>query len=484
MAPHDARQALTVDPVLAYTRTFGGSGRDTATLIATDAQGNIYVGGTSNSVDFPTSNGAQTSVTPPLLALSGPNSTMPLPVGVENTIPAVGGTPDGSVLYAAAPGAFYVSGDGGASWQQGAALPVFSQIPISNNNTPTGIIGVIGPAAIINNIAVDPVDPSRVFVATTRGLYFSSQGGQSWFLHEYGLASSFDGSVNVSWVGVSSTDRNLMYATTGNPNGLFKSTDAGNTWYPVSLAYPGKPPDPPTPYSPVIAAIGLNGSDLYVVDTSTNLLKSTDGGTTWQLLGQGLYGTRAIYFDPSNSSNIYVLDSQGVHKSVDGGRTFAVVVPSLPGVSRVPVERLAVDSSGIVYVGSTSTLYTSTDGGYTLNAQAATQNLHTLVAVGNHVYAGFETPSIPFVVKWDPTGSRILYSTFVGIGNANVTSLKVDAQGNCVLGGTTFSVTFLPPSNSATPRRHSCPPPSSPSSTRTARSSYTPPPSEDRRAFN
>jgi len=67
---YDSRKPLTIDPELVYTRTFGGSGSNVASLVTTDAQGNIYVSGTSNSVDFPTTNGLQPALAPPLLAFS------------------------------------------------------------------------------------------------------------------------------------------------------------------------------------------------------------------------------------------------------------------------------------------------------------------------------------------------------------------------------------------------------------------------------
>ncbi len=44
---------------LAFTRYFGGSGSDSVTRVATDSQGNLYLAGSSNSIDFPTTTGVQ-----------------------------------------------------------------------------------------------------------------------------------------------------------------------------------------------------------------------------------------------------------------------------------------------------------------------------------------------------------------------------------------------------------------------------------------
>src|SRR5262249_29380364 len=59
LGKHDRRLPLMVDPVLAYTKTFPGSGSfNVATQVVTDAQGNIYAAGQTNSVDFPTTAGS------------------------------------------------------------------------------------------------------------------------------------------------------------------------------------------------------------------------------------------------------------------------------------------------------------------------------------------------------------------------------------------------------------------------------------------
>jgi len=54
MDGYDRTRLLVVDPVLSYASFLGGEGADVANGIAMDAQGNIYLAGSTNSSQFPT----------------------------------------------------------------------------------------------------------------------------------------------------------------------------------------------------------------------------------------------------------------------------------------------------------------------------------------------------------------------------------------------------------------------------------------------
>src|SRR5262249_45371834 len=59
--PYDRTETLIIDPPISYSTYFGGSGMDSATAIATDVYGGIYIAGWSDSADLRVRNQAQTN---------------------------------------------------------------------------------------------------------------------------------------------------------------------------------------------------------------------------------------------------------------------------------------------------------------------------------------------------------------------------------------------------------------------------------------
>ncbi|MFN7923607.1 MAG: SBBP repeat-containing protein [Bryobacteraceae bacterium] len=58
LAAYDPSRPLVIDPILTYGTFLGGASSDTAVSIGTDSSGAIYIGGVTNSTDFPLQNPA------------------------------------------------------------------------------------------------------------------------------------------------------------------------------------------------------------------------------------------------------------------------------------------------------------------------------------------------------------------------------------------------------------------------------------------
>src|SRR5215471_10738294 len=203
----------------------------------------------------------------------------------------------------------------------------------------------------------------------------------------------FRGGRSVAITGVPAQP-NLFYMAAVN-GGVWKTTDAGNTWSPIfdqagesgSVgAITVAPSNPSVIY--VGSGEGLQRPDLAVGD---GFYKSTDAGKTWTRLGlRDAQQITAMVVDPKDSERVYVAAEghpygpnaeRGVFRSTDGGKTFEKVLykdentgaaelvmdPANPQVlyAALWAARVApweVRSGASIYIAG-SGLYKSVDGG-------------------------------------------------------------------------------------------------------------------------
>jgi len=172
----------------------------------------------------------------------------------------------------------------------------------------------------------------------------------------------------------------LYLGTAGG--GLWKSTDAGAQWQPLtdtqaSLVIGAVTVDP---NNPQIVWAGTGEPD-FSVDSyfGQGLLKSTDGGSNWQLIrtpftsGDTAADFNAIAVQPGNSNVVLAGNTAGVYRSGDGGATWKPVISGVNAT--VLFDRV---QPNVVYAGLGSTNATpapivkSTDGGLTWAAASGT----------------------------------------------------------------------------------------------------------------
>lgn len=236
------------------------------------------------------------------------------------------------VLYAAVTGGMYKSRDAGATWTWAG----------------TGLIA----SAQTLSVAVDPVHPETVYAA--QGSVFRSvDGGQTWrFVRVGSLAFQ---------VAVHPRSSGAVFAATST--GIFRTSDGGATWSRMTQGLPKS-------YSASLIAFDPSSvRRMYAFieadfDAQVGMLaRSTDGGTTWQVLRNGPQQGQRIFslaVDPRARGTLYASTGQAVYKSTDGGTTWRRTGLAA-GVSTLKVHpRL-----GFVYAGTSTGLFRSTDGGAT-----------------------------------------------------------------------------------------------------------------------
>ena len=288
------------------------------------------------------------------------------------------------------PNLFYVGVNNGGVWKTDDAgrtwTPIF-------DGQPTQSIGAL---------AVAPSNPDVLYVGSGEGLqrpdlsvgdgmYKSTDGGKTW--KHLGLA---DGR-QIGAILVDPGDANRLFvAVVGHPygpnaeRGVYRSTDGGATFERVlyrdadtgaiDLAF--DPANPRIIYAVLWAARqGPWEYDNSYSGPGSGLFRSTDGGTTWQPIGQGLptaaegLARIGIGIAPSDGRRIYALVEApagrgGLYRSDDAGVTFARVNPDERIWGRgndFACVRVHPKNPDVLYVANVAA-YRSNDGGRTFTA--------------------------------------------------------------------------------------------------------------------
>jgi photosystem II stability/assembly factor-like uncharacterized protein len=194
----------------------------------------------------------------------------------------------------------------------------------------------------IGRIRVDPRDPDVVYVAALghtfgasheRGVFRSRDGGATWKCVLF--VNDSTGAVDLS---LDPNNPRIVYATTwqvfrtpwslvsgGAGSGLWKSTDAGETW--TRLTGEGLPKGIWGRVG-VTASAALPGRVWAVIEADAGgVFRSDDAGRTWKRTSEDRnLRQRAWYYthvlaDPKSAETVYVLNVQFM-RSKDGGTTF------------------------------------------------------------------------------------------------------------------------------------------------------------------
>ena len=200
------------------------------------------------------------------------------------------------------------------------------------------------------------------FGASNGGVWKSIDAGRVWTPVFDGQPVASIGAVTVAashpdtvYVG---TGESTLRDSMGYGNGVYKSTDAGKTWTHCGLDdthHIGKiAVDPRNADIAFVAAIG----NLYTATPHRGVYRTRDGGKTWQkvLFKDDNIGAVEVVIDPTNSSIVYAGlwntrrppwytysptngPGGGIYKSTDGGSTWKPLTNGLPkeGIGRTGI---------------------------------------------------------------------------------------------------------------------------------------------------
>ena len=196
-------------------------------------------------------------------------------------------------------------------------------------------------------VAVDPDNPNRVYVGTfDDGVYRSLDGGETWTQVGESIPHK-----RVLSIAVSPSHRtngiNAVFAGT-EPSNLYRSEDDGTTWQefselPKLPSSPGWsfPPRPWTHHVRWIAPHYDNPDRLFVGIELGGVMRSTDGGATWEDRKPGSqHDSHVVLTHPRDAGKVYEAAGGGVALSNDAGASWQ---PVDDGMDRHYTWGLAVD---------------------------------------------------------------------------------------------------------------------------------------------
>ncbi len=243
------------------------------------------------------------------------------------------------------------------------------------HQTPGGYAGL----GRINCIAFSPVDTNTLYVGTASGGAWKTTdlGGQWTPLGDFNMTLGV-----ASMVVENHGGQDIVYLGTGDKDhwdtysiGVLKSVDGGQTWQKTGLSWKF------TDYAMVYRILkDPNDDNTLYVSTNKGLFKTTDGGVKFNLIDAHHF--RDIEFQPGSNTNMYAGDSWGgIFYSTDAGDSWTQAVDkSGDDAGRVAIA-VSADSTNVVYgliVASDNGLYgvyRSRDYGHTFQVVQDTVNL-------------------------------------------------------------------------------------------------------------
>lgn len=280
--------------------------------------------------------------------------------------------PGASTLLAGTLSGVFRSGDQGASWSRSSR----------------GL-----QAAPISGLALDPLQPLRLWAAVANGeVYRTATGGARWGLLT-GAPSA--GIVNGPLV---ADPNHSGTAYLGLLGGIARTVDAGNHWTtgaPLACLVPHRIAVDPLDSSVIYTTGGFSDTGCADGPNACAMFRSDDSGQSWTCVRNGLPEGEILAPDPFQPSRVYTLVNRGldddVYVSPDRGGSWSLLAAGVNLGFLVPDPH----RPGTLWGGeSKSVLLRSDDGGHTWTPSAD----------------GIPRSTLLLTLAFDPTDPDVLYA--------------------------------------------------------------------------
>ncbi|MEW6363894.1 MAG: hypothetical protein AB1714_04565 [Acidobacteriota bacterium] len=259
------------------------------------------------------------------------------------------------------------------------------------------------------SIALDPVRPNNVYVGTAKGVYKSADAGLTWSAANTGFPGNGQ-QVIVHALKGHPQRRDVLWAATNQ--GMYKTTDGGGGWVRLDCGprpldvrdLVVAPSDPeilyaaaasgeiykgryggsiwhvtsmqgaPTGSRITLQVDAVSPDTVYATVGTTGVVRSIDGGRTWNLVGRGfeLWADQAVA-SPKHSGTVYALGDL-VLKTRDAGSTWQVASGGLRAEGWLEKLIMHPRDNRVLYLSDMDEVFRSIDGGKNWTATARAWN--------------------------------------------------------------------------------------------------------------
>lgn len=222
----------------------------------------------------------------------------------------------------------------------------------------------------IDSVLGDSRHGDRIFAGASHKAYgptiqLSTDGGQRWtpLLHGPSYSSTSGLSLRGIWqITAGAPSQPDTYYAGVDEAGLFVSHDQGITWQEIEgiTHHPDRAHWRASRGGITLHAIAIdptNPKRMWVAIASAGILRSEDGGASWQACNRGQrvrantdapsYLPHKLALDPHNPNVLYLQNIDGVYRSIDGADSWHTIEEGLPSTFGFP---FAVDQVGNQYI--------------------------------------------------------------------------------------------------------------------------------------